>query len=81
MDAQASISLEELSPAIGRLNVLGMHLATGIYGALTADRDEFTPIFEWPLACAPIGSVVLKRKFERTFGPQAAAESAEETDE
>ncbi len=62
------IGMDELAVATARLAVIGAHLSTGIYGALTPDRDEFTHVFEWPLACAPISSAILRRKFERTFG-------------
>ena len=49
--------------------------------ALTPDRDEYTVIFEWPLACAPIGHAILKGKFERTFGAGAAAAAEGDADE
>ena len=62
------IETDELAEATAKLGVIGAHLSTGIYGALTPDRDEYTHVFEWPLACAPISSVVLRRKFARTFG-------------
>jgi len=66
------IAQEELGPACSKLGVLGAHLSTGVYGALTPDRDEYTHGFEWPLACAPIGLAILESKFARTFGPLAA---------
>jgi hypothetical protein len=75
------IAMGELEEAVVKLEVLGLHLARGIYGALTPDRDEYTAIFEWPLACAPIAAVVLHRKFAETFGPKAEAESEGGSDE
>lgn len=76
-----AIDLAGLSGAVAKLRVLGTHLSTGTYGALTPDRDEYTVTFEWPLACAPIGHAILKEKFERTFGAGAAAVSEEGADE
>ncbi|HEY5080159.1 MAG TPA: PD-(D/E)XK nuclease family protein, partial [Opitutaceae bacterium] len=75
------IEMDGLGDAVAKLGVLGQHLSTGIYGALTPDRDEYTVVFEWPLACAPIGHAILKEKFERTFGAAAAAGSEEAADE
>jgi len=66
------IGAEELDLACAKLRNLGAHLSTGIYGALTPDRGEYTRGFEWPLACAPIGLAVLEGKFARTFGFPAA---------
>jgi hypothetical protein len=74
------IAMDELDRASVKLAVLGEHLATGVYGALTPDRDEFSHGFEWPLACPPIGLAVLEAKFERTFGA-AALESVEGDDD
>ena len=47
---------------------LELHLATGRYGALTADRTDYSSGFEWPLACAPVPHAILERKFTATFG-------------
>jgi hypothetical protein len=71
----------ELERASAKLRVLGAHLASGIYGALTPDRDEYSHGFEWPFACAPIGLATLEKKFEATFGPVAASLSEEGDDE
>ena len=68
------MEMDELEGATAKLGVIGRHLASGAYGALTPDRDEYTPLFEWPLACAPIASVVLRRKFALTFGAEAAGD-------
>jgi PD-(D/E)XK nuclease superfamily len=74
-----SIAMDELEAACGKLAIIGAHLETGIYGARTRDRTEYTHPFEWPLACAPIGEAILDAKFEATFGGEAEAdaESAE----
>ena len=71
----AKVDERELDAACAKLAVLGAHLSTGIYGALTPDRDEYTRRFEWPLACAPIGLAILEAKFARTFGATAAAQA------
>ena len=74
--------MDDLADAIAQgCGRSGQHLSTGIYGALTPDRDEYTVIFEWPLACAPVGHAILKGKFERTFGAQSEAISEEASDE
>jgi hypothetical protein len=75
------IGMEELDRACAKLSVLGAHLTTGIYGARTPDRDEYTRGFEWPLACAPIGAAILESKFARTFGTAAGRESAANDDD
>jgi RecB family exonuclease len=67
-DPPATLNADEVEASVGKLDELGRHLATGIYGALTPDRDEHTRIFEWPLACAPIGLATLESKFAATFG-------------
>jgi hypothetical protein len=74
-----SIAMDDLENACGKLAIIGAHLETGIYGARTRDRTEYTHPFEWPLACAPIGEAILDAKFEATFGDDARAdaESAE----
>jgi hypothetical protein len=74
------VGMEEADEACAKLATLGAHLTTGIYGARTPDRDEFTHGFEWPLACAPIASAILESKFALTFGPQAGGEALEEDD-
>jgi len=78
-----SIGMGELELACGKLGIIGAHLETGLYGARTADRTEFSHPFEWPLACVPIASSVLDAKFEVTFGAaaEADAEAEEEKDE
>jgi hypothetical protein len=63
-----SMETADVEASSGKLDVLGRHLATGIFGALTPDRDEHTRIFEWPLACSPIGLAILESKFAATFG-------------
>jgi hypothetical protein len=68
------IGEEALGRASAKLAILGEHLVSGLYGALTPDRDEFTRGFEWPLACAPIAASVLEAKFSATFGAVAQAE-------
>ncbi|HXQ80483.1 MAG TPA: PD-(D/E)XK nuclease family protein [Opitutaceae bacterium] len=72
------IGQEEIDVACAKLGTLGAHLATGVYGALTPDRGEYTHGFEWPLACAPIGLAILESKFFRTFGSPAAGRSRDE---
>ncbi len=75
------IAMEELGGAVAKLSVLGRHLVSGLYGALTPDRSEFNTIFEWPLACSPIPHATLVRKFEATFGEDAGGDAEEEADE
>jgi hypothetical protein len=75
------VGSEELGRASARLAVLGCHLERGIYGALTPDRGEFTHGFDWPLACAPIGFVVLERKFAATFGSAPLDDPENDSDE
>jgi hypothetical protein len=64
----AGLGLTELDEALAGLAQLGRHLATGRYGALTADRTDFSHGYEWPLACTPVRHAVLERKFAATFG-------------
>ena len=64
-----SVATDELKQALAPLARIETHLRTGIYGALTKDRTEFTRGFEWPLACAPIKNQILREKFSKTFGP------------
>ena len=75
------IAMEELDSACSKLSILGAHLRTGICGARTVDRSEYTHGFEWPLACAPIASAILEDKFALTFGAAAAAGAGEDDDE
>jgi hypothetical protein len=79
-DPPSVMATAELEAACAKLSVIGDHLETGVYGARTADRTEFTHGFEWPLACAPIAAAILDAKFAATFGSgaEARAEAAEE---
>jgi hypothetical protein len=72
----SSLGLSELPEALASLTQLGRHLATGCYGALTADRTDFSHGGEWPLACTPVRHAVLEKKFAATFGavPEEAAD-------
>jgi hypothetical protein len=74
------IATDELEAACGKFAIIGAHLETGIYGARTRARTEYTHPFEWPLACAPIGEAVLDAKFEATFGVDAESAETEEDD-
>jgi hypothetical protein len=74
----SSVGTAELDMALERLDILGRHLTSGVYGALTPDRDEYTVRFEWPLACAPIAHAVLQEKFRLTFGAAAAAQGGDD---
>jgi PD-(D/E)XK nuclease superfamily len=80
-DRPMKIEAHELDRASAKLRVLGVHLASGIYGALTPDRDDYSHGFEWPLACAPIGMSTLESKFKATFGAEAVCLSEEDADE
>ena len=75
----ASLAMDELGPALEKLEQVGRHLDTGVWGALTADRSEYRRSFEWPLACAPIRFATLASKFAATFGA-GTVPAAEETD-
>ena len=75
------VGMEDVDRASAKLAVLGVHLSTGVYGARTPDRTEFTHGFEWPLACAPIGWAVLEAKFARTFGSWEAEEPDDDDDD
>jgi hypothetical protein len=77
----ASIGVGELDAACVKLRVLGDHLATGIYGARTPDRTDYSHGFEWPLACAPIAAPILEAKFEATFGAAQEAAGGDDGDE
>lgn len=74
-----ALGAEALGRASAKLETLGAHLVSGICGARTPDRGEFTHGFEWPLACAPIPASVLEAKFAATFG-SAPAEAGEGAD-
>jgi hypothetical protein len=82
-DPPTRIETGDLDAACAKLTVIGDHLASGLYGARTPDRTEFTHGFEWPLACAPIAAAILDAKFAATFGAaaEADAEAEEEQDE
>jgi hypothetical protein len=83
-DEQATrVAGEDLDVACSKLRIIGDHLETGLYGARTRDRTEFTHGFIWPLACVPIAEVILDAKFAATFGAgaEADAESEEGGDE
>jgi hypothetical protein len=75
------IAAEEIESACAKLPVIGRHLVSGIYGALTPDRTEFSSHFEWPLACVPIAETILAAKFEATFGGGGALPRLEDDDE
>lgn len=75
-----AVSMAELPQALAALEQLGRHLATGCYGALTADRTEFTHGFEWPVACVPVRHAVLAQKFALTFGPDPAVTEGGDAD-
>jgi hypothetical protein len=77
----ARVAGEDLGRASSKLGVLGDHLRTGVYGARTPDRGEHTHGFEWPLACAPIASAILERKFAATFGRGSPADAGEGADD
>jgi hypothetical protein len=67
----ASLGPGELPEALAKLESIAGHLRSGIYGALTEDRGEHSHGLEWPVACAPIPSEVLRAKFAATFGVAA----------
>ena len=69
---------EALAPSLERLR---LHLESGRFGALTADRDAYTHGYDWPLACAPVPAAVLAKKFAVTFGAADATPSEEAGDE
>lgn len=66
----ALIGSEEAGEATAKLEEVGRHLSSGLYGALTRDRDEYTRVFEWPLASSPVPFAVLQSKYAATFGSQ-----------
>jgi len=57
----------ELPSIQAAFDFLGGMVHTGKYGQLTADRTRFRRVFETPLACVPIPTAVLQRKFQATF--------------
>jgi len=71
------IGADQIERATAQLKIVGQHLATGICGARTADRDEYTHVFEWPLASSPVPQAVLESKFRATFG-EIPAEGTDE---
>lgn len=77
-DAPGCVRTDELDLATAALGVIGEHLESGIYGALTPDRGEFTVRFEWPLACAPLSHAVLAAKFEATFADTLKPEEGDD---
>lgn len=80
--APAGVSSAELPEALApSLERLRRHLESGTFGALTADRDDFTRTYDWPLACAPVPAAVLAKKFAVTFGGDAGAPANEEADD
>jgi hypothetical protein len=66
-----ALGADALVRASAKLEILGAYLVSGICGARTPDRGEFTHGFEWPLACAPIPASILEAKFVETFGSGA----------
>jgi PD-(D/E)XK nuclease superfamily len=79
-DKPTRIAMQDVEAACAKLSVIGDHLETGLYGARTANRTEFSHPFTWPLACAPIPAAVLDAKFAATFGTVAESD-AEEAEE
>ena len=82
--APACVDMAELweGGALAGLERIHRHIARGCYGALTADRSEYTfGATGWPIACAPIPHAILKEKFERTFGIDAGDTEGEGGDE
>jgi hypothetical protein len=72
----AGLEMSELDEACVKLAIIGRHLETGLYGARTRDRTDYTHAFEWPLACAPVPGSVLEAKFALTFGADTEPEGA-----
>jgi hypothetical protein len=69
----ASIEMGELPQALALLGRVGVHLTTGHYGALTADKSRHAAGgCDWPLACVPVPAGVLAEKFAVTFGDLGA---------
>jgi hypothetical protein len=64
-----SLDMVELDPVLEPLKRIAASLRTGKYGALTAERSDYSMArVEWPLACAPVPGDVLRNKFHLTFG-------------
>lgn len=74
------VATADLDAACAKLSIIGDHLETGLYGARTPDRTEYTHGFEWPLACASIPAAILDAKFAATFGSGAEADAEAEED-
>lgn len=75
----SAMGAEELDVALALLARLERAVRTGVYGALTPDRSEYSFAgYDWPLACAPVAEVVLAAKFAATFGEDGAADAAGE---
>lgn len=73
-----AVGLHELEEALASLDRLGVALESGVYGALTPDRSEYSKVrYEWPLACAPVKHTVLREKYVLTHGG-AGGEGVEE---
>lgn len=65
----AALGADELDVALAMLGRLERFFATGVYGALTRDRSEYSPAgYSWPLACTPVPEAILQSKFAATFG-------------
>ena len=75
----AAMGAEELDEALALLGRLERAVRTGVYGALTPDRSEYSFAgYDWPLACAPVAEAVLAAKFAATFGEDGATGAAGE---
>ncbi|MDR2675039.1 MAG: PD-(D/E)XK nuclease family protein [Opitutaceae bacterium] len=69
VDEPAAVAMDELPEALSALARLARHLRTGVVGALTPDRNEYSDGgYIWPAACAPVPFATLKAKFAATFG-------------
>jgi len=69
--AVTQLGFDDMKVALIKLNWLEAAVTRGVYGALTRDRSDYAPSgCAWPLACTPISSVVLEKKFQATFGVQ-----------
>jgi hypothetical protein len=75
-----NLPMDAMASACAKLDVIGDHVATGLYGALTVDRTDYSHGFEWPLACAAIPEGVLKAKFAATFGADAPQDGGDNDD-
>jgi len=75
-DGVSRLELAELGDALSCLDDLDTALATGVFGARTADRSPHAPPgFAWPLASVPVPRRVLDRKYALTYGREAAADA------